>query len=381
MVHRSLLLFASTKHARSFIDSLRVHVKGGGGGQGLMKYGGIGGRGGNVIVVGIDNAHLKKLRGQFPNQRFAAANGENSSWRMLQGKAGSDLEINVPPGIVIKKDDGAILGEVNSAGEKVVVAKGGRGGDPHNGFQGQKGDMHNITLDLKLVADIGLVGFPNAGKSTLLKALSRASPKIASYPFTTIRPQIGIIEYEDHRQVSVADLPGLIEGAHVNVGMGHNFLKHVERTKLLLFMVDIHGFRLSAQHQLRTPFENILLLNKELELYKQELIAKPAVLVLNKIDIEGADTILPSLLDKVTHMKDCLGEVEEEFRPQSLVHFDEVFTISAKNRLNTDHLAKRLRELLDVYADIEFERRMAKDSKSTGAVRMALTEHFGSNQV
>lgn len=357
-------------------------MKGGTGGQGLMKYGGIGGRGGNVIVVGMDNAHLKKLRSQFPSQRLAAANGENSSWRMLQGKAASDLEINVLPGIVIKKDDGTILGEVNSAGEKVVVAKGGRGGDPHNGFQGQKGEAHSIILDLKLVADIGLVGFPNAGKSTLLKALSRASPKIASYPFTTIRPQIGIIEYEDLRQVSVADLPGLIEGAHVNVGMGHNFLKHVERTKLLLFMVDIHGFRLSAQHQLRTPFENILLLNKELELYKQELMTKPAVLVLNKIDIEGADTILPSLLHKVTHMKDCLGEVEEEFRPQHLVHFDEVFTISAKKQLSIDHLVKRLRELLDVYADIEFEGRLAKgDSKSTSAVRMALTEHFGANQV
>lgn len=261
------------------------------------------------------------------------------------------------------------------------MAKGGRGGDPTNNFQGQSGQALNVTLDLKLVADIGLVGFPNAGKSTLLKAVSRANPKIASYPFTTIRPQIGIIEYSDRRQISIADLPGLIEGAHFNVGMGHKFLKHVERTKLLLFVVDIHGFRLGAQHQLRTAFENIVLLNKELELYKEELVTKPSVLVLNKVDIEGSDRVLLDLLNKAANIKEFLTEVDENIRPQNLVSFDEIFTISAKKRQNVDRLINRLREILDVNADIEFHKTTRDQGSANGAIRAAHREHFGSHQV
>ncbi|KRT80231.1 50S ribosome-binding GTPase, partial [Oryctes borbonicus] len=133
---------------------------------------------------------------------------------------------------------------------------------PKNGFLGSEGQNYSIKLDLKLISDIGLVGFPNAGKSTLLKAVSHAKPKIASYPFTTVRPNVGIMIYKDFRQISMADLPGLIEGAHANRGMGHRFLKHVERTKIILLVVDINGFQLSPQHEHRTCLDTIVLLNK-----------------------------------------------------------------------------------------------------------------------
>jgi Obg family GTPase CgtA len=150
--------------------------------------------------------------------------------------------------------------------------------------------------------DIGLVGFPNAGKSTLLKAVSHAKPKIASYPFTTVRPNVGIINYKDLREISMADLPGLIEGAYANKGMGHRFLKHVERTKLLLLIVDINGFQLSPQYPHRSCLETILLLNKELELYNKDLLEKPSMLLINKMDTENAQ-------QKYVEIKDSLQNI------------------------------------------------------------------------
>ena len=164
----------------------------------------------------------------------------------------------------------------------------GAGGCSGSSFIGTKGNVRNITLDLKIIADIGLVGFPNAGKSTLLKAISNARPKIASYPFTTIMPQIGVLEYSDYRQITVADLPGLIENAHKNIGMGHQFLKHVERTRLLMLIVDINGFQLSQKHQRRNCLENVYSLNKELELYDSTLLEKPSILLVNKMDLDGS---------------------------------------------------------------------------------------------
>jgi len=251
--------------------------------------------------------------------------------------------------VSIYTEDGHCLGDLNTKNDTVLVARGGRGGCPDNQYAGQPGQAHNIQLDLKLLADIGLVGFPNAGKSTLLKALSRAQPKIASYPFTTIQPQLGTIAFKDLRQISIADLPGLIEGAHLNYGMGYSFLKHVERTKLLLFVVDINGFKLRPGDEHRTAFQTVLLLNRELELYKEDLLEKPAVLVVNKLDTQDGDEEFLKLQQQLHNMKEELHALPEPFRPQQLVEFDYILPVSAKKRQGTGELKFKLREVIDFH--------------------------------
>lgn len=204
-----------------------------------------------------------------------------------------------------------------------------------------------ITLDLKLIADVGLVGFPNAGKSTLLKAVSRTNPKIASYPFTTIQPQIGSIEYTDYRQITIADLPGLIEGAHKNIGMGHTFLKHVERTSLLLLIVDIFGFQLSQNHICRNCLENVYALNKELELYDSTLLQKPTILLVNKMDKNGSEEEFLRYEKNFNDLSIGLEQCPEEIRPTELLNFDRVIPISAKNRKEIDKVTENIRDAID----------------------------------
>ncbi|RWS05852.1 GTP-binding protein 10-like protein, partial [Dinothrombium tinctorium] len=283
-----------------FIDQLRITVSGGEGGNGLPRYGGIGGKGGDVIVESrskIEN--LKSILNRHPSKRVKASAGECSKRFRLLGKPGEDIVIECPVGVTVTTDDGSVLSELNNDRDRVIVALGGRGGDSCNQFMAQKGQRRTIILDLKLLADVGLIGFPNAGKSTLLKALSRASPKIASYPFTTIHPNLGIMEFKDFRKISVADLPGLIEGAHVNVGLGHKFLKHILRTKLLLFVIDINGFQYRPDVPLRTAFDTLILLNKELELYDETLVDKPALLTVSKMDSEQSDIKYHEFLEKL----------------------------------------------------------------------------------
>ena len=178
------------------------------------------------------------------------------------GENGADVVIQSPVGVSVVTDVGEVIGDLVKHGESVLVAKGGPGGSKHTQYCGLRGQSRSVKLDLKLIADVGFVGFPNAGKSTLLKSISRASPKIASYPFTTIQPNLGICEYDDLRRIRVADLPGLIEGASYNVGMGHKFLKHVERCSLLLFIVDISGFQFKADTEHRSAVDTVALLSK-----------------------------------------------------------------------------------------------------------------------
>ncbi|XP_017777744.1 PREDICTED: GTP-binding protein 10 homolog [Nicrophorus vespilloides] len=364
-----ILFFAkSTRIPRQYVksgftDSLRLFVKGGAGGNGLPKFGGIGGQGGNISVVAKESITLDDVFKANRSKRIFAKDGKNSSHNFILGPPGDNINIEVPVGVTVYSDEGKKLGELNKEGDQILVAKGGYGGHPKNGFMGKKGQSYSIKLDLKLIADIGLVGFPNAGKSTLLKAISHAKPKIANYPFTTIRPNLGIIMYKDLRQISMADLPGLIEGAHNNRGMGHKFLKHVERTKLLLLVVDINGFQLGPQYDFRSCIDTIVLLNKELEMYNKDLLNKPAMIIINKMDSEGAMETFKSIEDKIKNLSEIFKDYPEEYRPEQALKFEKVLAISAKENVEDIGMVKtKLRKTLDVFAEIQEEGKQEDNS-------------------
>lgn len=351
------LLAKEVKKPRSFLrtkflDSIRLHVKGGTGGTGLPKYGGLGGQGGCVYCVGKEDANLKSVQSKFRAKTISAGHGEDSRKTKIVGNPGSDVKLEVPLGVTVYREDGKELGSVDKEGETVILARGGHGGDPENNFLGHYGQIHHIRLDLKLIADVGLVGFPNAGKSSLLKAISRAKPRIANYPFTTIKPNKGIIRYDDLRQISIADLPGLIEGAHMNVGLGHKFLKHVERTKILLFIADVQGFQLSPKHPKRTCLETVLLLNKELELYDKELLEKPAILAINKMDLEGSEDTFSRVKESLMNISKIIDTIPEEVRPDNPINFEDIVGISAlKDSESIQNLKQLLRKRLDEFAE------------------------------
>uniref|UniRef100_A0A671LTN4 GTP-binding protein 10 n=1 Tax=Sinocyclocheilus anshuiensis TaxID=1608454 RepID=A0A671LTN4_9TELE len=344
-----------SRHLRygNFVDNIRLYVRGGSGGMGLPRLGGFGGNGGDIWVVAKKDITLKQIKDKHPNKRFTAGVGSNSSIHALRGAKGEDSQVFAPVGISVTTDDGRILGELNCEGDNLLVAKGGHGGSLHSGFLPSKGQTRQIRLDLKLIADLGLVGFPNAGKSSLLTALSHAKPRIASYPFTTLRPEIGKVMYDDHKQVSVADLPGLIEGAHVNKGMGHKFLKHVERTKQLMFVVDICGFQLASNTPFRSAFETVLLLNKELELYNEELLGKPAILVINKMDLPEAQGRLRELETHLENQEESSHLFPEDVIPKSLMRFTHVVPVSATTGLGLPLLKSLIRQSLEEQNIIE----------------------------
>ncbi|KAG7282157.1 hypothetical protein CRUP_034904 [Coryphaenoides rupestris] len=306
----------------NLVDNLRLYVRGGSGGMGLPRLGGEGGKGGDVWVVSKKEVTLKRIKDKYPIKRFIGDVGANSSVQGLKAAKGGDYELHVPVGITVTDDNGRAMGELNAEGDRLLVAKGGRGGSFRSAFTPSKGQKKHIRLDLKLIADVGLVGFPNAGKSSLLTVMSHASPQIADYAFTTLRPEIGKVMYEDHKQISVADLPGLIEGAHLNKGMGHKFLKHVERTKQLLFVVDVCGFQLASKTPFWSAFEAVQLLTKELELYKEELLSKPALLVFSHL--------LP-----------------DDMVPRTNLAFRDVVPVSTVTGMGIDQLKRRLRQSLD----------------------------------
>lgn len=242
-----------------------------------------------------------------------------------------------------------MLKDLDEFGQEIKVAVGGEGGSKATSFIGLPGQKRRIRLDLKLLADVGLVGFPNAGKSSLLNAISNARPKIANYPFTTLRPNLGHLTYGDARVVTMADLPGLIEGAHKNLGMGHRFLKHVERTKLILFVVDIHGFQLGPEYPMRTAFENAVLLNKELELYNPELLKKPSLLLLNKMDLPHSDQKLGEFLHFMNERyEEALQNLGDEMVPKERLQFREIIPMSVNEDPEAVLVLKdRLRAHLD----------------------------------
>jgi GTP-binding protein len=284
-----------------FIDYVRVHVKAGDGGSGMVSFrrekyiprggpdGGDGGRGGHIIFRADPQlATLLDLRYQ---RQYKAQRGENGKKKKMHGKNGQDLVIPVPVGTVLTEaESGEAIADLDRPGKEVIAAEGGRGGlgnahfatatrqAPKFAQPGEAGIERDIIVELKLLADVGLIGLPNAGKSTLVSVISSARPKIADYPFTTLEPVLGVVKYEEHRSFVVADIPGLIEGAHRGVGLGFQFLRHVERTKLLLHLVDV------SQGSPGEPVENYEKINKELALYSAELLKKQQAIIATKVD-------------------------------------------------------------------------------------------------
>ncbi len=282
-----------------FLDYAEIFVKAGKGGDGAVAFrrekyvpkggpaGGNGGKGGDVILKADENLHT--LLDFKYKRKYLAQNGQPGGNSLKDGKSGEDLIIKVPVGTIVKDSEtNKILYDFTKNGEEFVVAKGGKGGKGNSNFatptnqtprfaeDGKPGEERKIILELKLIADVGLVGFPNAGKSTLISTISAARPKIADYPFTTLKPNLGIVKYKDYKTFTVADIPGLIEGAHLGKGLGHQFLKHIERTRVLLFLIDITSENIEKDY---------VTLRNELENFNTELIKKKRLIALTKADL------------------------------------------------------------------------------------------------
>lgn len=338
--------------AKPFIDSYKLVVHAGRGGNGLPRFGGPGGKGGDVYVVA--NPKLRDLRGIKDKDitSIYAGHGEDSRQYKLVGKPGDDVRIECPLGVDVVTEENVIIGQIERKGDKVLVAKGGRGGCRETQWNGMEGEKVDIYLDLKLIADIGFVGYPNAGKSSLLKAVSRASPKIAGYPFTTLKPNLGVMQFPDHRQISVADLPGLIEGAHLNYGLGHQFLKHIEKTQVLLFVVDINGFQLSPTAPHRSAMETLLFLMREIQLYNDYLLTKPAVLTVTKMDGHNSQERYDRFLDQLERVVDGNWEgVHPALRNLQIKEFAEIVAVSSRTGENISLLRERIRSVMDDAAE------------------------------
>jgi len=287
-----------------FIDYVKIKVTAGDGGRGCVSFrrekyvprggpdGGDGGRGGHIVFKATER--LNTLLDLNYKREYTAGKGQHGMGKKMHGKNGKDCLIAVPVGTVIKDaDTESILADLDSNGDEVIIARGGRGGlgnahfatstrqAPRFAQKGEAGESKNLVIELKLIADIGLIGLPNAGKSTLLSVISSARPKIAEYPFTTLVPVLGVVKPENYRSFVIADIPGLIEGAHRGAGLGFQFLRHIERTSLLLHLIDISEFGEGD------PVENYKIIKRELEFYSPLLMNKPQVVVGTKLDIAG----------------------------------------------------------------------------------------------
>ncbi len=285
-----------------FIDSARIFVKAGNGGNGKVSFhrekyvaaggpdGGDGGKGGDVIFIADED--IRTLADFRYKRHYKAEPGENGGSANCTGHNGADMIIKVPPGTIIRDEEsGQILADLTRPKQKAVIAKGGKGGKGNTHFatptrqvpnfakSGDPAEERWVLLELKLLADVGLLGYPNVGKSTILSMVSAAKPKIANYHFTTIDPNLGVVSLDKENSFVIADIPGLIEGAHEGTGLGHEFLKHVERTKLLLHVVDIAGI------EGRDPLQDFEVINSELKQYNPGLAEKPQIVVANKFDV------------------------------------------------------------------------------------------------
>lgn len=285
-----------------FIDKAKIFIKAGKGGNGAISFhrekyvaaggpdGGDGGKGGNVVFkVELGMTTLMDFKYK---RKYAAQNGADGSGKRQRGKSGEDIVIKVPQGTIVRDaESNRIIADLSDPDKEVVLAKGGNGGwgnahfatairqTPNFAKNGQSGDEREITLELKLLADVGLVGFPNVGKSTLLSMTTKADPKIANYHFTTLEPNLGVVDLGSHRSFVLADIPGIIEGASEGVGLGHEFLRHIERTRILIHVVDVSGV------EGRNPIEDFDIINDELSKYDMALEERPQIVAANKTDI------------------------------------------------------------------------------------------------
>ena len=325
-----------------FVDQVKIYVKGGDGGNGMVAFrrekyvpnggpaGGDGGKGASVVFE--VNEGLRTLMDFRYKRHFKADRGEHGMTKGQHGRGSKDMIVKVPPGtVVMDAETKEVIADLVEHGQQSVIAKGGRGGRGNARFatpsnpapeiaeNGEPGQERDVILELKLLADVGLVGFPSVGKSTLLSVVSSAKPKIAEYHFTTIVPNLGMVETEDGRSFVMADLPGLIEGASEGVGLGHQFLRHIERTRVIVHVIDM------AATEGRDPFEDYLTINRELKEYNLRLTERPQIIVANKMDMPDAEENLEKFKE----------QLEEDYP---------IFPISALSR-------KGLRELLFAVAD------------------------------
>lgn len=302
-----------------FIDEVKVEVVAGNGGNGCLAFrrekyiemggpfGGNGGRGGNVVFE-VDEGLNTLIDLRF-SKKYKAKNGEHGQGKGMHGKNASDLIVKVPPGTVVTDlETNFILGDLTKKGDRLIVAEGGRGGRGNMAFvtrtnpapdfaeNGEPGEEKKLKVELKLLADVGLVGMPSVGKSTIISDISAAKPKIAAYHFTTLHPNLGVTRTRDGRSFVVADLPGLIEGASLGEGLGDKFLKHIERTRVIAHVIDMSGF------EGRNPYDDYVTINKELESFNAKITDKPQIILANKMDMESAKSNLEEFRKKVTNV-------------------------------------------------------------------------------
>lgn len=338
-----------------FIDTAKIFVKSGDGGNGAISFrrekyialggpdGGDGGKGGSVILVA--DKDMTTLLDFTYKKKYVASKGEDGSGSKCYGKDGGNLTIKVPMGtVVIDYSTGKIMGDLSHHGDTCVVAKGGKGGKGNVKFTtptrqapdfaepGMPGEERYIKLELKLLADVGLIGFPNVGKSTLLSVVSRAKPKIANYHFTTLKPNLGVVAIKGVENFVIADIPGLIEGAAEGIGLGIDFLKHVERTRLLIHVVDISGI------EGRDPIEDVKKINEELKKYSIKLWDRPQIIAANKVDM---------LYDEEMFLK-----FEEEMHKMG---YDKVFKISGATGQGVEELMKEAARILSTIPVTDLE--------------------------
>lgn len=336
-----------------FIDQVKINLKAGDGGNGIVAYrrekyvplggpaGGDGGKGASIIFQ-VDEGLRTLLDFRF-QRMFKAEKGENGQTSNMHGRGAKDLILKVPPGTIVKNaETGEIIADLVLHEQSAVVAKGGRGGRGNSRFasasnpapdfceNGEPGEELEVSLELKLLADVGLVGYPSVGKSTLLSIVSKAKPKIGAYHFTTIKPNLGVVQTKDNRSFVMADLPGLIEGASEGVGLGHQFLKHVERTRVIIHIIDM------GRTDGRDPYQDYVTINKELENYNKKLARRPQIIVANKMDMPNADEYLAEFKEK---MDDDV----------------EIIELSAATYQNIDTLLYRAADLLDATKDVDYD--------------------------